>query len=231
MSLTNPRPAFRFRDPGRQRLDQTFGLHPHQLNEFQVRRFRPLNRLSRCAFQRNVRPCRHTQVTATTPRRRSQRTYRPQRETLLGICVPERAPRIPIQLITLRGKRGYGLASALQVPDGTCAALSLLPERPNDRPCDHSQQPLGPSDNAGTNSDSPGVLVAAEPLLGPGDQGCPRPDRGRAPSGARTTTAQISSPRTSSANPMTRPGRCPDGLPVSLQPRADNSRPIRAWVL
>ena len=45
-------------------------------------------------------------------------------ETLLSICVPERAPRIPIQLITLRGKRGYGLASSLQVPDGTCAALS-----------------------------------------------------------------------------------------------------------
>ena len=60
----------------------------------------------------------------------------------------------------------------------------LLPEqRPNDRSCDHSQQPLGPSDNAGTNSDSPGVLVAAEPLLGPGDLGVRVPDRGRAPFG------------------------------------------------
>ena len=169
-----------------------------------------------------MRPSRHTQLDSYNATPPQSKDISAARETLLSICGPERAPRIPIQLITLRSKRGYGLASALQVPDGTCAALSLLPEqRPNDRPCDHSQQPLGPSDNAGTNSDSPGVLVAAEPLLGPGDQGVRVQIGAGPPSGARTTTAQISSPRKSSANPMTRPGRCPDGLPVSLQPRAD----------
>ena len=101
-------------------------------------------------------------------------------------------------------------------PRGRVQLCRLLPEeRPIDRSCDHSQQPLGPSDNAGTNSDSPGVLVAAEPLLGPGDQGVRVQIGAGPPPGARTTTAQISSPRTSSANPITATWTMP-GWPASI---------------
>ena len=145
-------------------------------------------------------------------------------ETLLSICVPERAPRIPIQLITLRGKRGYGLASALQVPDGTRAALSPTARAATERSIDS----VTARSNRSGRATTPGRIRIRRGTCGrraapwTRRSGCPRPRSGPSPLRVRAPRPHRS-PRLGRhrRTRSPRPGRCPDGLPVSLQPRAD----------